>query len=75
MLTFEGGMKDVANVHRLVRYALSSSPGEAVTEDKPPKKKLKSHSQDDNVREVDSIISSVKLSDLHINFAQQLLKL
>lgn len=74
MLTFEGSSKDVAKATRLVKYALSSS----TEKDEPPKKKVKYESQGGSTDEVnsilDSIISGDKLSDLHINFAQQLLK-
>ena len=44
----------------------------AATKDEPPKKKVKCDTQDGSVSE---IISCEKLSDLHINFAQTLLKL
>ena len=56
-----------------MKYALSSS----TEKDEPPKKKVKYESQGSSTDEVnsilDSIISGDKLSDLHINFAQQLL--
>ena len=75
MLIFEGGAKDVAKVSKLVEYALSlSSVPEAATKDEPPKKRKRSESQDTAASEIESIISGEKLSDLHINFAQKLLK-
>ena len=48
---------------------------EAATKDEPPKKKIKCDTEDGSVSETEGIISSEKLSDLHINFAQTLLKL
>ena len=70
MLTFEGDRKDVAKARRLVRYALFTSP-EAATKDEPPKKKIK---YDNSSNETKGIITGEKLSDLHINHAQKLLK-
>ena len=80
MLTFEGGAKDIAKASKLVRYALSMSPEastkepnpEAPSKDEPPKKKMKHDSKDDGTSS--KLISNEKLSDLHINLAQQLLK-
>lgn len=57
-----------------MKHALSLSSGrEAATKDEPPKKK-RFESQDTTASEVEGIISGEKLSDLHINFAQKLLK-
>ena len=71
MLTFQGDAKGIAKVSKLVSYTLSLRP-EAAIKDEPPKKKI---TQDGSVSETESIISGEKLSDLHINFAQPLLKL
>ena len=73
MLMFEEDVKDVAKVSRLVKYALSSGP-EAATKDEPPRKRNKFESQDTTASEVEGTISGEKLSDLHINFVQKLLK-
>ena len=76
MLTFEGGAKDIAKASKHVRYALSTSPETSTKEPNPetssqdePPKKMKHDSQDDGTS-----VSNEKLSDLHINLAQQLLK-
>ena len=74
VLTFQGGAKDIAKVSKLVSYALSWRP-EAATKNEPPKKKIKCDTQYGSVSETEDIISSEKLSDLHINFAQTLLQL
>ena len=73
MLTFRGEAKDIEKIRKLVRYALSLRP-EAATEDEPPNKKIKFDTQDGSVCETEGILSGDKLSDLHINFAQKLLK-
>ena len=74
MLTFQGGAKDIVKVSKLVSYTLSLCP-ETATKDEPPKKKIKCDTQDGSDSKSEGIISGEKLSDLHINFAQTLLKL
>ena len=73
MLTFRGEAKDIEKIRKLVRYTLSLRP-EAATADEPPNKKIKFDTQDGSVCETEGILSSDKLSYLHINFAQKLLK-
>ena len=75
VLTFRGGAKDIAKVSKLVSCALSLRPEAATGKDEPPKKKIMCDTQDGSVGETEGIISGEKLSDLHINFAQSLLKL
>ena len=70
MLTFEGDRKDVAKASRLVRYALFSSP-EVATKEEPSKKRKK---HDNSTNYTNGIITGKKLSVLHINHAQKLLK-
>lgn len=65
MLMFEGVVKDVAKVSKLVTCMYAGS--EAATKDEPPKKRKKSESQDATASEAEGIISAEKLSDLHIN--------
>ena len=73
LLTFKGTMKDIAKITRLVKYALSS-PTDA-SDEQPPKKKKRCDSPDStSCAEAEGVIIGEKLSDIHINFAQQLLK-
>ena len=72
-LTFKGTMKDIAKITRLVKYTLSS-PNDA-SDEPPPKKKTRCDSPDSSsCAEAEGVIIGEKLSDVHINFAQQLLK-
>jgi hypothetical protein len=84
-LAFEGGLKDVTKVEKLVTKFLErpvemqDTPAEKnhlsghVSEDEPSRKKRR---PDDNHLDVEteSILDGVKLTDLHVHFAQQLLK-
>ena len=73
LLTFKGTMKDIAKIIRLVNYTLSS-PNDA-SDEPPPKKKPRCDSPDSSsCAEAEGVIIGEKLSDVHINFAQQLLK-
>lgn len=87
-LTFVGGLKDVTKVEKLVTKFLvpkkgpeemKGTPAEKnhlsghVNEDEPSRKKRR---PDDNHLDVEteSILDGEKLTDLHVHFAQQLLK-
>ena len=73
LLTFKGTMKDIAKITTLVKYALSS-PTDA-SDEQPPKKKKRCDSPDStSCAEAEDVIIGEKLSDIHINFSQQLLK-
>ncbi len=83
ILIFEGVAKDIAKLDKLVKYALSASTTEtttsttAVTESQPPSKKRRVKDAVDDVIDVtgaSEIADGRQLTDLCINFAQQLLK-
>ena len=78
-LRFEGCLKDITKVERLVRKSLATStgekelsddhPSEQSSEDEPPRKKTRCEDVD-----IEAICNGEKLTDLHVGFAQKLLK-
>ena len=86
ILKFDGDEKDVAKIDKLIKYArhknikVSTDATVTLDETEPPEKKMKladsnrTHSGVGNGPETETISCGGKLSDLHINYAQQLLK-
>lgn len=77
-LKFEGCLKDITNVERLIKKSLTTStqekepsPSEHTCEDEPPRKKTRCIDQD---VDIEAICNGEKLTDLHVGFAQKLLK-
>ena len=81
ILKFEGCLKDIIKVERLIRKSLATSaqekkpsddhPSEHTSEDEPPRKKTRCIDQD---VDLEAICNGEKLTDLHVGFAQKLLK-
>ena len=74
LLKFEGDVKYVAKAEKLIKYALSTSTTRNENEPTKKKKKLENATDVNSSPETESIVCGRNLSDLHINFAQQVLK-
>ena len=83
-LTFEGCLKDITKVEKLIKKSLATPsqqketpadmkcPSEYASEDEPSRKKT--HTWIDQDVDTEAIHNRKKLTDCHVGFAQQLLK-
>ena len=80
ILKFEGEEKDISKLDKLIKYAnIKKKSGTGNETGEPPEKKVKLTGSDVAVvnpssPETETISCGRKLSDLHINYAQQLIK-